>query len=207
MSDASAKHTATRRTATRRTALAGLGAGGLGVALGTTVAHVSAQETSLAEHPLAGAWLAMVNPPSPDAPQFAAPSLFTPDGTVLLSWPPIQAGLAGVEYVSSYVGTWEAYDERTGHFTAVQVIADATGVVTGSVTVDGHPMVSEDGQSFIDDGSLNTVTIRDGAGAVVLVVPDAAAGRPVTATRMGVGQSSFPDGTPEAGTPTSSPTT
>lgn len=193
----------THRSVTRRTALAGIGAGGLGVALATRHTHVSAQGATLADHPLAGTWLAIVNPPSPDAPQFAAPSLFTADGQVLLSWPPIQAGPAGVEYVSSYVGTWEAYDDRTGHFTAVQVIADASGTVTGSVTVDGHPMVSEDGQTFIDDGSLNTVTIRDAAGTVVLVVPDAAAGRPVTGTRMGVGQSGFLDGTPEAGTPTS----
>ncbi len=190
-------------TVSRRAAVAGIGAGGLGVALAARGTHASAQETSLANHPLTGAWLAMVNPPSPDAPQFSVPSLFSADGTVLLSWPPIQAGQAGVEYVSSYIGTWEAYDDRTGHFTAVQVIADATGVVTGSVTVDGHPMVSEDGQTFIDDGSLNTVTIRDAAGAVVFVVPDAAAGRPVTATRMGAGQPGFPDGTPEAATPTS----
>ena len=186
----------------RRAAVTGLGASGLGLALATSA---SAQEeaSDLSGHPLAGVWLAMVNPPSPDDPQFPAPSVFAPDGSVLLIWPPVQAGQSGVEFVSNYAGTWQAHDERTGHFTAVQVIADANGVVTGSVTVDGHPMVSEDGQTFIDDGSLNTVTIRDASGAVVLVVPDAAAGRPVTAARMGDSRSGFPDGDPGAATPTS----
>ncbi len=197
----------TSHSVSRRATLAGLGAGGLGLglALAAPGASTSAQvdASDLAGHPLAGVWQAMVNPPSPDAPQFPAPSVFAPDGSVLLIWPPVQAGQSGVEFVSNYVGAWEAHDERTGHFTAVQVIADANGVVTGSVTVDGHPMVAEDGQTFIDDGSLNTVTIRDAAGAVVLVVPDAAAGRPVTATRMGDGRSGFPNGDPEAATPTS----
>jgi len=96
-----------------------------------------------------------------------------------------------VEYVSSYIGTWEAYDDQTGHFTAVQVIADATGVVTGSVTVDGHPAVSDDGQNFIDDGSLNTATIRDAAGAVVLVVPPGTPVPPIVGLRMSVGQPGF----------------
>jgi len=197
--------TNTSRSISRRATLAGLGAGGLGLALTARGAGAAAQEDAgdLSGHPLAGVWLALVNPPSPTAPQFPAPSVFAPDGSVLLIWPPVQAGQSGVEFVSNYVGTWEAHDERTGHFTAVQVIADANGVVTGSVTVDGHPMVAADSQTFIDDGSLNTVTIRDAAGTVVLVVPDAAAGRPVTATRMGDGRSGFPDGTPGAATPTS----
>jgi len=82
------------------------------------------------------------------------------------------------------------------------VVADASGAVTGSITVDGHPMVSEDGQTFIDDGTLNTVTIRDAVGNVVLVIADAAAARPVTGTRMGVGAPGFAEGTTPAATPT-----
>ncbi len=170
------------------------------VTLAAPGASPSAQEDTgdLSGHPLAGVWLAMVNPPSPDAPQFPAPSIFAPDGSVLVIWPPVRAGRTGVEFVSNYVGTWEAHDERTGHFTAVQVIADANGVVTGSVTIDGHPMVAEDGQTFIDDLSLNTVTFRDAASAIVLVVPDEAAGRAVTGTRMGVGTPGLLDATPAA---------
>ena len=85
----------TSRTAasvTRRTAAAGLGAGGLAIA--GHGAGASAQEDTgdLSGHPLAGVWLAMVNPPSPDAPQFPAPSVFAPDGSVLLIWPPVQDG-------------------------------------------------------------------------------------------------------------------
>ena len=90
------------------------------------------------------------------------------------------------------MGLWEPYDEQTGHFTAVQAIADMTGKLIGSVTIDGHPHVNEDGMTFIDDGSLVTVTIRDAAGAVVTVVPPGTPGRPVTAVKMRVGNPGFP---------------
>jgi hypothetical protein len=71
--------------------------------------------------------------------------------------------------------------------------------LVGSVTIDGHPRVDEDGATFVDDGSLVTVTIRDAAGAVVVVVPPGTPGRPVTAVRMRVGNPGFPgeeDATP-----------
>jgi hypothetical protein len=83
-------------------------------------------------------------------------------------------------------------------FTAVQAIADMTGKLVGSVTIDGHPNVSADGMSFSDDGSLVTVTIRDPAGAVVNVIPPAK-GPPVTAIKMRVGNPGFPG--EEAATP------
>ena len=97
------------------------------------------------------------------------------------------------------MGVWEPYDERTGHFTVVQVLTDADGNLTGSATIDGHPKVSEDGLTFLDDGSLVTVTIRDAAGAVVMVIPPGAGGPPVTGVKMRVGNPGFPgqeDATP-----------
>jgi hypothetical protein len=187
---------------TRRTALAGLGAVSLGSALGARSAH--AQAMSTADHPLMGMWLAMANPPrrGGEDPQFPAPSLFAADGTVILGFVPAQIGMDGtIQYTGSPMGVWEPYDEQTGHFTAVQVLADKTGKLIGSATIDGHPKVSDDGLTFIDDGSLVTVTIRAAAGAVLTVIPPGAGGLPVTATKMRVGNPGFPGS--EGATPTS----
>ena len=184
----------------RRSALTGLGAGGLGVALATQGSR-AAQTMSTADHPLTGVWLAMANPPAQrDDPQFPAPSIFAADGTVVLGFVPAAIGMDGkIQFPGSPIGVWEPYDEQTGHFTAVQAIADMTGALVGSVTIDGHPKVSEDGMSFIDDGSLVTITIRDAANAVVMVVPPNTDGPPVTAVKMRVGNPGFPgeeDATP-----------
>jgi hypothetical protein len=189
---------------TRRATLESTGAlvATLGLGRGASPAH--AQDANLAEHPMAGTWLAMANPPLPDDPQVAAPSLFGVDGTVLLLFPVTQRGPQGPVFNSAGVGTWEPDGERRAHFTAVQVLSDADGRFLGTVTIDGYPEASEDGRSFIDDGSRVVVTIRDTKGTIVdQVVPTGQpAGRPVTGVRMGVGSPGFPGGTPTAGTPT-----
>jgi hypothetical protein len=181
----------------RRTALAGLGAGGIGVALAAPGRIAAAQDASadLAGHPLTGTWLAMANPAATDAPQFPAPSLFAADGTVLLVFPATQVGPQGVVFNAPVMGVWEADGERRGHFTAVQLLSDANGASLGSITIDGYPEVSEDGQTFIDDGSKVMITIRDASGAIVdqILPTGAPAGRPVTAVRMGVGAPGFPE--------------
>ena len=184
----------------RRAALAGLGAGSLGAALALAGRPAAAQGTDLAGHPLAGAWLAMANPPLPGDPPFAVPSFFNADGTVVLLFPPVAAGPNGPQFQAAVGGTWEADGGRTGHFTAVQALADADGAYLGTVTIDGHPEVSEDGEGFVDADPRSTVTIRDAAGAVVQQVP-AITDRPVTARRMAPGRPGFPEGTPAAGTP------
>jgi hypothetical protein len=185
----------------RRTALASIGAGGLALAAISRSTSAS-QDSALADHPLMGMWLAMANPPLPEDPQFPVPSFYGADGTVVLCFPITQMGPNGVQVSSTAMGTWEPYDERTGHFTAIQVMSDLDGTLTGTVTIDGFPMVSEDGQSFTDDGSLVTITIRDPAGAVVDSFPGAGA-RPVTALRMAPGVPGFPD---TSATPEASPT-
>ena len=184
----------------RRAALAGLGAGSLGAALALAGRPAAAQGTDLAGHPLAGAWLAMANPPRPEDPPFAVPSFFNADGTVVLLFPPVAAGPQGPQFQAAVGGTWEADGDRRGHFTAVQALAAADGAYLGTVTIDGHPEVSEDGQGFVDADPRSTVTIRDAAGAVVQQVP-AITDRPVTARRMAPGRPGFPEGTPAAGTP------
>ncbi len=186
----------------RRTALAGIGAGGLGLAFAASHRAIAqdAMPESLAEHPLAGTWLAMANPPLPEDPQIAVPSLFATDGTVLLMFPLTQAGPQGAQVNTAAVGTWEADSERRGHFTAVQVLSDLDGTFLGTATINGYPEVSEDGQTFLDDGAMVVVTIRDPAGAV-LQEASGLGGRPVTAMRMGPGMPGFPSTETGAATP------
>ena len=152
---------------------------------------------SLADHPMTGMWLAMANPPLPDDPQVPVPSLLAADGTVLLVFPVTQKGPQGVQFNSAYVGTWEPETDRRAHFTATQLLSAADGTFLGSVTVDGHPEASEDGQSFVDDNALVMVTIRDATGAVLQQVPGAGA-PPVTGIRMAPGAPGFPAGTTSA---------
>ena len=176
------------------------------IALGRTQRVAAHQETSsLVDHPLVGDWMAMANQ-APGAPQVPAPSHFGADGSVLLVFPPTQVGMQGVVFVSPSLGTWEADSDRRGHFTATQLLSDASGAFLGSVTVDGYPEVSEDGQTFVDDNSRVMVTIRDATGAVVQQMPGAGA-PPVTGIRMTPGAPGFPEGgaagTPVGGTPTS----
>ena len=51
------------------------------------------------------------------------------------------------------------------------MLSDTNGALLGTVTMDGYPRASEDGQTFIDDGELVMVTIRDPAGAIVQRFP------------------------------------
>ena len=142
---------------------------------------------------MTGMWLAMANPPLPDDPQVPVPSLLAADGTVLLVFPVTQKGPQGVQFNSAYVGTWEPETERRAHFTAVQLLSAADGTFLGSVTVDGHPEASEDGQTFVDDNELVVVTIRDATGAVVQEVSGAGA-PPISGIRMAPGAPGFPEG-------------
>ena len=192
-----------RRRSVLLSAISGALTGAL--SLGRSPEVAARQETaSLADHPMTGMWLAMANPPLPDDPRVPVPSLLAADGTVLLMFPVTQKGPQGVQFNSAYVGTWEPETERRAHFTAVQLLSDADGTFLGSVTVDGHPEASEDGQRFTDDNEMVMVTIRDAAGAVVQQMSGAGA-PPITGRRMAPGTPGFPEGTistPMAGTPT-----
>jgi hypothetical protein len=189
----------------RRAALGSAGALAAMVGLGRSASPALAQDANLAEHPMAGTWLAMANPPLPDDPQIAAPSLFGVDGTVLLMFPLSQRGPQGPVFNSACVGTWEPDGERRAHFTAVQSLSTADGTFLGTATIDGYPEASEDGQTFVDDGSKVMVTIRDATGVIVdqIMPTGQPAGRPVTGVRMAPGSPGFPAAAPTAGTPTS----
>ena len=171
----------------RRTALAGLTAGGLGVALAATTRSASAQDaaTEMANHPIVGVWNAM----TPGGP---APGIFFPTGIALMTPQVTQVGPNGVTFVTSQAGVWEPVSDRGVHFTGVQIHSDANGTYVGSVTIDGYPVVSEDGQTLLDDQSQGTITIRDAAGAILQEIATAGA-PPVTGVRMAVGAPGFPE--------------
>jgi hypothetical protein len=178
----------------RRAALGGAAMLAAMVGLVGRTSHASAhgKKVNYSRHPLTGMWLAMVNPALPENPQVPSPALFTADGFLIGNFPIADLGPQGTIFQTGLAGTWEPDGRHRGHFTAVQLQSDANGTFTGSVTVDGYPVVSDDGQTFIDDGSKVIVTIRDPSGAVVASFPGAG-GRPVTAIRMSPGNPGFPD--------------
>jgi hypothetical protein len=149
----------------------------------------------MANHPIVGVWMVA-------APTGPALAVFAADGTNIQGVPTAQAGPQGVTFTGAQVGTWEPISERGIHFTGVQLLTDAAGAFVGSVTIDGHPVVSEDGQTLVDEAPETTITIRDAAHNVVEVVTPYPGGVPATGVRMGVGEPGFPQGTPTAGTPT-----
>ncbi|MFT4039351.1 MAG: alpha/beta hydrolase, partial [Thermomicrobiales bacterium] len=176
-----------------------LAVGGAGI--GLTLAGLSranraaAQAVDYSDHPLCGTWLAMANPPLPEDPQFPSPALFAADGTALIVHPATQRGPQGVVFGSPVMGMWEPDGDRTGHFTVVQLLSDAAGAFTGTITIDGWLEVGADDQSLLDDGSRTSVTFRDASNLIVnQILPNGApAGPGVQAARMGVGMPGFPD--------------
>jgi hypothetical protein len=186
------------RSVSRRTALASLGAGGF--ALATAGHTVAAQDSSaLADHPMVGVWMAV----TPEGP---APSFVMADGSFHHSSAPISVDADGaITYWSPQNGVWEPDpdNERGIHFTSVQNIHDATGALTGTFTVDGYPVASEDGQSFYDDGTRVRLTLRDATNTVTMVLGEDGSLPPIFGIRMAPGAPGFQEGTPEAGTPTS----
>ena len=180
----------------RRSIVAALGAGSLGLALsptGTSARNANAaQEASLAEHPLVGVWLVMVALPSaPDAP-VAVTSIYTADGIVAHAFPATDTGPQGVTHKSAAIGTWEQVDERTGHFTTVQVLSTADGAFSGTITLAGYPQVSDDGQTFHDENPEGLVVIRDATNAILSEIPGGSA-QPVRGYRMAPGSVTFPE--------------
>ncbi len=176
----------------RRTALSGVGAGAAALGLGhlNRAAAQDATPDAMANHPIVGAWM-VTTPAGP------AMAVFFADGTNIQGLPATMPGPRGVTYVSTQVGRWEPIDERGVHFTGVQFHTDANGTLVGTVTIDGHPTVSEDGQTLLDDNPESGPTIRDAVGNVIDVPRG---GPPATGVRMGVGDPGLPGATP-MGTP------
>ena len=177
----------------RRAALGGIGATAAALSLGH-LDRATAQEATpdaMATHPIVGSWMVTT-------PAGLAMAVFFADGTNIQGLPATMAGPQGVTYVSTQVGRWEPTGPRSVHFTGVQLHTDANGTLVGTVTIDGHPTVSEDGQTLLDDNPESGPTIRDADGNVVDVLRG---GPPVTGVRMGVGSPGLPGSTPVPSTP------
>ena len=144
----------------------------------------------MANHPIVGVW----NVSTPGGPAMA---FFGADGTNIQGVTAVVPGPNGVTYTGAQVGVWEPVDDRTIHFTGVQIHTDAEGNFTGSVTIDGHPRVSEDGMTLIDDSPETTATIRDAAAQRARRHYRRAP--PAMGRRMSVGAPGFPE-------PTATPT-
>ena len=180
----------------RRSTLGGIGLAATVVGFGPVHRAVAQDaEGAMAAHPIVGAWMVS----TPTGPALA---VFAADGTTIQGVAIAQAGPQGVTFTGAQVGTWEPTGPHSVHFTGVQLHTDAAGVFTGTVTIDGHPRVSDDGQTFVADAAETTITIRDAAGAVVEVITPFPGAPPATGVRMGVGSPGFPEATPTAGTPT-----
>lgn len=188
--------TSSNHSVSRRTAVAGLVGGSLAVAGLRLPATAAQTKPDLAMHPIVGVWLVT----TPIGPSFA---VFSADGVNIQGVPTAQAGPQGVTFTGAQVGTWEPISERGVHFTGVQLQTDASGKYLGSVTIDGHPVVSADGQRIVDDSPATTITVRDATGNVVNVVKPNPGSPPATGVRLKPGFAGFPAGTPATGTPTS----
>lgn len=183
----------------RRTTLAALAGGGLGMALFNGSRAASAQESGMANHPMVGIWLAV----TPDGP---GPAFLLADGSFFGSSAPVSVGPDGaIIYLSQQNGVWEPdpENERGIHFTSVQSIHDTSGTLTGTITVDGYPVASEDGQSFYDDAKRVRITFRDASDTVKIVLGEDGSLPPVFGNRMAPGAPGFQEATPEAATPAS----
>jgi hypothetical protein len=153
-----------------------------------------ATPSSLEGHPLVGSWVALT-------PFGASAETFAADGSFVAGYPVVEQGPMGAAYYSSGVGVWESTGPRSGRFTSVQAITDADGTSLGTLTIDGHLDVSDDGQHFVDDSPETTLTFRDATGAVVAAITPFQGDEPmapVTGTRMAVGAPGIPEGTSAA---------
>jgi hypothetical protein len=147
---------------------------------------------AMTTHPIVGAWFVVV-------PDGALPNIFAADGTVTLAVAPNYVDpVMGLTFQGSLVGAWEPVSERGAHFTAIQVLTDAEGTYVGTFTIEGHPLVSEDGQTFTDNASDARIIVRDAAN---VILADEVVNLGVTGYRITPGSLILPEGTPVAGTP------
>ena len=193
----------------RRTALAGLGAGGLGIVLSRPhLASARGTEDDMASHPLVGTWLAG------KAPNDISVTHWSPDGNMSGNGTTVAVGADGaLTHQDPAMGSWVPEGERQIHFIFTYRTYDATGALTGTFTVEGHPIASEDGMSFWDDGTRVTVTIRDPNGAVVQQMRPGLEGAGIGGVRLVPGESGYDEmlamlaerqtASPEGGTPVS----
>lgn len=189
-----------RRRSVLLSAVSGAFTGALAVSRTSTAQE--ATPSARASHPIVGAWLVM----NPSEPLNARPAIFAADGTLTVGYVPSYADpVRGAVLQGTAIGVWEPTGELSVHMTYVQALSDQSGTYLGTLTRDAYPEVSDDGQSFRDDGTQVHITVRDGANTIVNGASGGgaeAATRQVHAVRMRIGNPGFLEATPVSGTPT-----
>jgi hypothetical protein len=185
-----------RRRSVLVSGLTGAFTGAFAVGRSSAVAQ-EATADALAGHPLVGTWAVMT-------PGGVVPQIHGPDGSIIAAFPPNYVDpTLGLTFQGPALGRWESTGERSGHFTVIQALSDADGTYLGTFQFEANPVVSADGQTFINS-TPQRIILRDAANTVTFdqVVP---ADPPVTATRVGATMESvvLPVATPAAATPTS----
>jgi hypothetical protein len=193
----------------RRSAFGRAAALGTAVGLGVGLRHATAQESAaaMANHPMVGTWLGGRTPESLGTTHFG------PDGSMTNTTGVIGQSPEGTLVLNSLdLGVWEPVTAREIHFTFTETNYDATGKVLGTTTVDGYPVASEDGESFWDDGTKVTITIRDPSGTVTQVLGPGLTDAGIGGVRMRPGKPGYDEmvamlaaqaaATQEVGTPT-----
>jgi hypothetical protein len=172
------------------------------LAVSRTSTAQEATPSAIANHPIVGAWLVM----NPSDPLNTRPAIFAADGTMTVGYVPSHTDPErGVILQGTAIGVWERTGERGVHLTYVQALSDLNGTYLGTLTRDAYPEVSEDGQSFRDDGTQVHIIFRDATNTIVNEADGdgaEAATRQVHAIRMQVGNPGFLEATPVTGTPT-----
>jgi hypothetical protein len=189
----------TKQQLSRRSTIAALTGAGLGIALAST-RTVGAQETDLASHPIVGTWLVRTPDGALGVSHMSADGTWTHGGA--LFGPPGPDG--AITFMSEQNGVWEPdpENERGIHFVSVQGMFDASGAYIGTRIIDGYPVVSEDGQTILDDWSKSNFTIRDANDEVVEVIhPGETGAPPIAGVRLTPGELVFPPLHAPAATP------
>jgi hypothetical protein len=193
----------------RRAALRHAAALGAVIGLGGGLRRVAAQDsaTEMANHPMVGTWLGGRTPDSLGTTRFGPDGSMTNTAGVIGQTPEGALALNSLD-----LGVWEPVSAREIHFTFTETNYDATGKVLGTTTVDGYPVASEDGESFWDDGTNVTITIRDPSGAVTQVLGPGLTDAGIGGVRMRPGKPGYDEmlamltaqaaATQEPGTPT-----
>jgi hypothetical protein len=174
-----------RPATSRRSILGGL-IGGTGIALAAGTARRSSA-SDLSAHPIVGAWLLRI-PQGEGQPPAINVQVFHGDGTVAVMTTISQADQTGAVFVSPWLGNWEATGARAYAFTGVQLLSDAAGQFSGTVTLTGSGIVSADGESIDPDpaGPATVLTLRDTTGVVMTETGGDGSFPPIEATRIRV---------------------
>ncbi|HEV2072403.1 MAG TPA: hypothetical protein VGR29_02060 [Thermomicrobiales bacterium] len=101
----------------------------------------------------------------------AVSSIFGADGPTVLIFPCTESSQRGVRVKGAAIATWEAVDDSSGHFTAVQVIANVEGDYMGTLTIETFPSVDEASSSFEDNRPDICMMFRDASNAAVAESP------------------------------------